>query len=40
MPGTWIAGPNFPVSGGHLMRAFDAPACLLPNGSVLAQWAR
>lgn len=35
MPGTWIAGPNFPVSGGQLMRAFDAPACLLPNGSVL-----
>jgi hypothetical protein len=34
-PGSWIAGPNFPVSGGHLMRAFDAPACLLPNGSVL-----
>jgi hypothetical protein len=34
-PGTWIAGPNFPISGGHLMRAFDAPACLLPNGSVL-----
>jgi hypothetical protein len=34
-PGTWIPGPNFPVSGGHLMRAFDAPACLLPNGSVL-----
>jgi hypothetical protein len=34
-PGTWIAGPNFPVSGGHLMRAFDAPACLLPNGHVL-----
>lgn len=34
-PGTWIAGPDFPVSGGHLMRAFDAPACLLPNGHVL-----
>jgi hypothetical protein len=34
-PGTWIPGPNFPVSGGHLMRAFDAPACLLPNGFVL-----
>jgi hypothetical protein len=34
-PGTWIAGPDFPVSGGKLMRAFDAPACLLPNGSVL-----
>ena len=34
-PGTWIPGPDFPVSGGKLMRAFDAPACLLPNGSVL-----
>jgi hypothetical protein len=34
-PGTWSPGPDFPVSGGHLMRAFDAPACLLPNGSVL-----
>jgi hypothetical protein len=33
--GTWIAGPDFPASGGHLLRAFDAPACLLPNGSVL-----
>lgn len=34
-PGTWIAGPDFPMSGGHLLRAFDAPACLLPNGNVL-----
>lgn len=34
-PGTWIPGPDFPASGGKLMRAFDAPACLLPNGSVL-----
>lgn len=34
-PGTWIPGPDFPISGGKLMRAFDAPACLLPNGSVL-----
>lgn len=34
-PGTWIAGPDFPSSGGDLLRAFDAPACLLPNGSVL-----
>jgi hypothetical protein len=34
-PGTWIAGPDFPLSSGQLMRAFDAPACLLPNGSVL-----
>jgi len=34
-PGTWIPGPNFPVSGGSLMRAFDAPASLLPSGNVL-----
>jgi hypothetical protein len=34
-PGSWSPGPDFPVSGGHLMRAFDAPACLLPNGRVL-----
>ena len=34
-PGNWIGGPDFPVSGGKLERAFDAPAALLPNGSVL-----
>jgi hypothetical protein len=33
--GTWSPGPDFPVSGGQLMRAFDAPACLLPAGHVL-----
>jgi len=33
--GTWSSGPDFPASGGQLMRAFDAPACLLPNGHVL-----
>ena len=34
--GTWVAGPNFPKdSNGNLMRAFDAPACLLPSGHVL-----
>lgn len=34
--GTWAAGPDFPTdSGGNLMRAFDAPAALLPNGHVL-----
>jgi hypothetical protein len=34
--GAWFAGPDFPVgTGGKLMRAFDAPACLLPNGRVL-----
>jgi len=35
-PGMWSPGPDFPVdSNGNLMRAFDAPACLLPNGNVL-----
>ncbi len=35
-PGTWAAGPDFPVgAGGQLMAAVDAPACLLPNGNVL-----
>jgi hypothetical protein len=35
-PGTWWAGPDFPEDGtGNLLRAFDAPACLLPNGRVL-----
>jgi hypothetical protein len=34
-PGKWVAGPDFPASGGKLMAAVDAPACLLPNGNVL-----
>ena len=34
-PGSWTAGPDFPSSGGNLQQAFDAPACLLPNGRVL-----
>ena len=35
-PGTWAAGPDFPTdASGKLMRALDAPACLLPNGKVL-----
>lgn len=34
--GTWSSGPDFPTdSGGNLLRAFDAPAALLPNGHVL-----
>jgi hypothetical protein len=34
--GAWSGGPDFPAdSGGNLLRAFDAPAALLPNGSVL-----
>lgn len=34
--GSWAPGPDFPLdSHGNLMRAFDAPACLLPNGKVL-----
>ena len=34
-PGTWAAAPDFPKVSGKLMQAFDAPACLLPNGKVL-----
>jgi hypothetical protein len=38
---TWHAGPDFPIDGGgNLMRAFDAPACLLPNGHVLVMAGR
>jgi len=34
--GTWSVGPDFPTdSGGNLLRAFDAPAALLPSGHVL-----
>jgi Kelch motif len=34
--GAWSAGPDFPTdSGGNLLRAFDAPAALLPSGHVL-----
>jgi hypothetical protein len=35
-PGTWTAGPDFPAdSQRRLLKAKDAPACLLPNGRVL-----
>jgi hypothetical protein len=34
-PGSWVAGPSFPVVGGKQLGAKDAPACLLPNGKVL-----
>lgn len=37
-PGTWTSGPDFPESppaSGQLMKANDAPGCLLPNGKVL-----
>jgi len=35
-PGTWTAGPDFPViTAGKVTGAKDAPACLLPNGRVL-----
>lgn len=35
-PGIWTAGPDIPVDTlGRLMKAKDAPACLLPNGRVL-----
>jgi len=35
-PGSWAAGPDFPViTAGHVTGAKDAPACLMPNGRVL-----
>ena len=35
-PGTWTSGPDFPENPpGQLMKANDAPGCLLPNGKVL-----
>jgi hypothetical protein len=35
-PGTWAAGPDFPViTTGRVTGAKDAPAALLPNGKVL-----
>ena len=35
-PGTWAAGPTFPLDAQHRqLGAKDAPACLLPNGHVL-----
>jgi hypothetical protein len=35
-PGTWSAGPDFPLdANGKLMEAKDAPGALLPNGRVL-----
>lgn len=35
-PGTWSAGPDFPVlTAGRVTGAKDAPAALLPNGKVL-----
>jgi hypothetical protein len=34
--GKWTAGPDFPAdSSGRLLKAKDAPGCLLPNGRVL-----
>jgi hypothetical protein len=34
-PGSWVAGPDFPLLGGNQLVAADAPACLLPSGNVL-----
>ena len=35
-PGSWAAGPDFPVGPGvDLLEAKDAPGCLMPNGKVL-----
>ena len=34
--GSWAAGPSFPADTmGRLLKAKDAPGCLLPNGRVL-----
>ena len=34
--GSWVAGPSFPADTlGRLLKAKDAPGCLLPNGRVL-----
>ena len=34
--GSWSAGPDFPADNlGRLLKAKDAPGCLLPNGRVL-----
>ena len=36
MPGTWTAGPDFPADpSGQLLKANDAPGCVLPSGHVL-----
>jgi hypothetical protein len=36
-PGTWVAGPDFPVIQGQgQLDIADGPAALLPNGNVLA----
>ena len=34
-PGTWLAGPDFPLLGGVQLEIADGPACLLPSGNVL-----
>lgn len=35
-PGSWAAGPDFPADAqGRLLKAKDAPGCLLPSGHVL-----
>jgi hypothetical protein len=35
-PGAWISVPDFPILGGLQLDIADGPACLLPNGNVLA----
>jgi hypothetical protein len=34
-PGAWAVGPQLPQNGGKQLAAKDAPACLLPSGTVL-----
>ena len=33
-PGTWVAGPDFPIVAGRQLDIADGPACLLPSGNV------
>jgi hypothetical protein len=35
LPGTWVAGPDFPKVNNQQLDQADAPATLLPNGNVL-----
>ena len=34
-PGTWVAGPDFPLLNGVQLGIADGPVCLLPSGNVL-----
>ncbi|HLK14426.1 MAG TPA: hypothetical protein VKT78_06450 [Fimbriimonadaceae bacterium] len=36
-PGSWVAGPDFPVISGKQVDIADGPSCVLPSGNVLCQ---